>query len=450
MPRFLATLLVEGVLIFAVIWATALTLFPDLRLSPLPWGQFIWLTAVFALSVHTTRRGSFTGVPSLMQELLLLTMISVLVGLGSYLLSFGFDEADRAVPALPLYAAVAVPASVALWRWFALRHELLTYYRDRVLIVGTGEVAKRVARWITESHTQQFAIVGFASEDPSREGEMLAVGARIVTDYKALAEFCPFRIDRVVVALDEKRGRLPIKALIHTRMLGLRIQDATSFFERCSGKISVEWLLPSWLIFSEGFRMGRWQRLLKRISDVLCSLGLLVATLPLMLLTSLAIKLDSSGPVLYRQRRMGLEGREFDVLKFRSMRQDAEKSGPQWAEKDDPRITRVGNLMRKMRIDELPQLFNVLRGEMSFVGPRPERGHFVDQLGERVPYYMLRLTVRPGITGWAQVEYRYGSTDEDALEKLKYDLYYIKNGNFFLDLWILLKTVKVVLLGSGR
>jgi len=234
------------------------------------------------------------------------------------------------------------------------------------------------------------------------------------------------------------------------RLRGLDIEEATTFIERISGRIAVEAMLPSWLIFSEGFKTSPLRLFLKRTNDLANATGLLILAFPVMLLTAVLIKLDSPGPVFYRQKRLGRNGYEFDVLKFRSMRADAERhSGPTWATENDPRITRVGRVIRLLRIDELPQLINVLRGEMSFVGPRPEREYFVRQLEKQIPYYGLRLVARPGITGWAQVQYRYASTEEDSLEKLKYDLYYIKNSSLLFDLWIVLKTVKVVLAGSG-
>jgi exopolysaccharide biosynthesis polyprenyl glycosylphosphotransferase len=209
-------------------------------------------------------------------------------------------------------------------------------------------------------------------------------------------------------------------------------------------------MLPSWLIFSEGFKTSPLRLFLKRTNDLAHATALLILTLPLMLIVAVLIKLDSRGPVLYRQKRLGRNGQEFSVLKFRSMREDAEAGiGPTWASENDPRITRVGRVIRLLRIDELPQLINVFRGEMSFVGPRPEREHFIRRFEREIPYYGLRLVARPGITGWAQVEYRYASSDEDALEKLKYDLYYIKNSTLLFDFWIILKTVKVVLFGSG-
>jgi sugar transferase (PEP-CTERM system associated) len=233
------------------------------------------------------------------------------------------------------------------------------------------------------------------------------------------------------------------------RLMGVGIEEATTFLERISGKIAVETMLPSWLIFSEGFKTTHLRLLLKRTVDLVLSAVLLVLALPVALLTAVAIALDSRGPVLYRQERVGRYGQPFNLLKFRSMHEGAEKHGPAWTSKYDPRITRVGHLTRTLRIDELPQLINVLRGEMSFVGPRPERPHFVRQLEEKIPYYGLRTTVRPGITGWAQVQYGYADSAEDTREKLKYDLFYIKNANLVLDLWIVVKTVRVVLMGKG-
>jgi sugar transferase (PEP-CTERM system associated) len=238
--------------------------------------------------------------------------------------------------------------------------------------------------------------------------------------------------------------------LMDLRMRGIEVEEATSFYERASGKIAVETMLPSWLIYSEGFKSTPLRVFLKRLGDVTLSVLLLVLAAPVMALTALLIRLGSPGPVLYRQERMGKDGQIFHLLKFRSMRHRAEsESGPTWTIKNDPRITRVGRVIRKLRIDELPQLVNVLRGEMSFVGPRPEREYFVRQLVQRIPYYALRMTVRPGLTGWAQVEYGYGASEAESLEKLKYDLYYIKNANVLLDLWIVLKTTKVVMFGTG-
>jgi len=252
------------------------------------------------------------------------------------------------------------------------------------------------------------------------------------------------------VALDEKRGIFPYKQLLNCKVRGINVIDGESFYERVSGKLLVERINPSWLIFSEGFRKSRFVRVSKRIVDFL-SAGLLLIIFGLIsILTAIAIKLGSPGPVVFSQERVGQDGRVFKIYKFRSMRADAEKlTGPVWATEDDPRITRVGRIIRKLRIDELPQLWNVFKGDMSFVGPRPERPYFVEQLKKKIPYYNERFTVKPGITGWAQVKYPYGASEKDALEKLKYDLYYIKNISLPMDLMVIFQTAKIVLLGRG-
>jgi sugar transferase (PEP-CTERM system associated) len=452
-PRFLVYFALEGGLVFSVLYGLAyLTplLLPNLQQSralsiAIPTG------ALFTMTLLATQWSNPTDRGSLVRELVIFTILSLALGTVCFATIWLLFEGRRPLFALvALEGAIAVPLAVALWRWLSVRLHILNVTRDRVLILGTGEVARQVCRWIVSSHGGEYGVVGFIDEDDSREGLVLAMGTRVQTHYDALVDFAPERCDRIIVALDEKRGQLPVRQLMELRLLGVEIEDATSFFERISGKIPVETMLPSWLIFSEGFKTSALRSAMKRTMDLTHSIGLLILSSPVMLLTALLIRLTSRGPVLYRQTRLGKGGREFDVLKFRSMVADAEaRSGPTFAQEFDPRVTFIGRLIRPVRIDELPQLINVLRGEMSFVGPRPEREHFVRRLEDQIPYYGLRMTVRPGITGWAQVEYRYGATDEDALEKLKYDLYYIKNGNILFDLWIILKTVKVVLFGTG-
>jgi sugar transferase (PEP-CTERM system associated) len=257
-------------------------------------------------------------------------------------------------------------------------------------------------------------------------------------------------VDRIVVGLSDRRGRLPVEQLLRAKLSGVRVEDATTTYERLTGKILIDDLKPSWLIFSDGFRASRWTRFIKRMLDLSFSILLGLVTAPLMLLTAIAVKLESTGPAIYRQKRVGESGRVFLIYKFRSMRADAEQAGqPVWARDKDERVTRVGRFIRVTRLDELPQLWNVMRGDMSFVGPRPERPFFVEQLAREIPFYMQRHAVKPGLTGWAQVKYRYGSTIEDAMEKLRYDLYYIKHLSVFFDLTIALDTVKVILFGKG-
>jgi sugar transferase (PEP-CTERM system associated) len=257
-------------------------------------------------------------------------------------------------------------------------------------------------------------------------------------------------VDRIVVGMTNRRGRLPIEQLLRAKMSGVRVEDATTTYERLTGKILLDDLKPSWLIFSDGFRASRVTRAVKRMLDLAFSILLAIASAPFMILTALAIRLDSAGPTLYSQERVGENGGVFKIYKFRSMRTDAEMAGqPVWARDNDDRITRVGRFIRKTRLDELPQLWNVMRGDMSFVGPRPERPFFVEQLAREIPFYLQRHAVKPGLTGWAQVKYRYGSTVEDAMEKLRYDLYYIKHMSIVFDLTIVLDTVKVILFGKG-
>ena len=254
----------------------------------------------------------------------------------------------------------------------------------------------------------------------------------------------------IIVSLDEKRGVMPYKELLNCKVKGVNIIDGESFYERVTGKVLVEKINPSWLIFSDGFIKSKLTKVMKRLIEFFCSSVLLMLLFPFLLLVSISIKLDSRGPVLFSQERVGEDGFLFTLHKFRSMRTDAEKEcGPVWATENDPRVTRVGRIIRKLRIDELPQLWNVFRGDMSFVGPRPERKYFVEKLDKTIPYYNERFSVKPGLTGWAQIKYPYGATEKDALEKLKYDLYYIKNMSFAFDLMVLFHTMKTVLLGKG-
>ena len=269
----------------------------------------------------------------------------------------------------------------------------------------------------------------------------------------ALHRYCEARdVDEVVIAMDDRRRAFPVHELLECRLNGCEIIDVVDFLERETGKVRLDVLNPSWIIFAPGFDRSRVREASKRVLDLLASAVLLVASTPVMALTALAIVLEDGvgAPVLYRQRRVGLDGRIFEVLKFRSMRVDAEQHGAAiWAAKADARVTRVGSFIRKVRIDELPQVFNVLRGDMSLVGPRPERPEFVAELEDRIPYYRERHSVKPGITGWAQLCYPYGSSERDSAEKLQYDLYYIKNHSLLFDIMILLQTVEVVVWGQG-
>jgi sugar transferase (PEP-CTERM system associated) len=453
-PRLLAYFALELILVVGVLLALAQATLLVVaegteRVSLLP---VLFLSAIFGAAMFSTQWANLGDESSVFRELVVFTVMSVALGLVCYATIRVFSRGEELplVGLLALEGAVVVPVVVAGWRWLSVRYNLFSAMRERVLILGTGETARKVCRWIVTDHATEYGVIGFADAGEGRLGTVLAMGVRVQTDYASLPRFCPARVDRVIVAVGEKRGLLPVRQLMELRLRGIEIEEATTFFERISGKIAVETMLPSWLIFSEGFKTSRLKSFLKRAVDLAHAVAMLIVTFPVMLLTAALIRLDSTGPVLYRQERFGQHGHSFEVLKFRSMKHGAErKSGPTWAAKYDPRVTRVGRVIRKLRVDELPQLLNVVRGEMSFVGPRPEREHFVRQLEESIPYFGLRTIVRPGITGWAQVESGYADSAEEMLEKLKYDLYYIKNHNVLFDLWIILKTVRVVLFGRG-
>ncbi len=346
-------------------------------------------------------------------------------------------------------ALVMFLIAIVVWR---LLFNQLAYARpleERILIVGTGASAHTLAAEMRAQHDFGYRVVGFIDDRPESAGHAVLnpLIAGTPADITRLTR--ELDVDRIVVALSDRRGRLPVAELLQAKIAGVRIEDATTTYERLTGKILIDDLKPSWLIFGDGFRASRLARLTKRVVDQVLAAVMVVVAAPLMLATALAIRLDSKGPVIYSQERVGENGRVFMVHKFRSMRTDAEANGAVWARQNDDRVTRVGRVIRKARLDELPQLWNVLRGEMSFVGPRPERPVFVEQLAQAIPYYVQRHAVKPGLTGWAQIKYRYGSSVEDAMEKLRYDLYYIKHMSVFFDATIVFDTVKVVLFGKG-
>jgi sugar transferase (PEP-CTERM system associated) len=322
--------------------------------------------------------------------------------------------------------------------------------QERVLFVGTGNTARLVARQILDQREFAYRVIGFIDDDASRIGERIVNPAIVGTPSDMERLIAEHGIDRIVVGLSDRRGKLPVEELLRAKMAGVRVEDATTTYERVTGKILIDDLRPSWLIFSDGFRVSRVTRMMKRTIDLALALALAVLALPLMAITAVLVMIEDGRPVLYRQERVGENGRIFTLTKFRSMRKDAEQGGkPIWAKDGDSRITRLGRFIRKTRLDELPQLWNVLRGDMSFVGPRPERQFFVDQLTKEIPFYQQRHVVKPGLTGWAQVKYRYGSSLDDAMEKLRYDLYYIKHLSVIFDLTIVFDTVKVVLFRKG-
>jgi sugar transferase (PEP-CTERM system associated) len=331
---------------------------------------------------------------------------------------------------------------------FIIKKKLLT---ERTIIVGSGELAAELFRAISEKKDLSYDIRSVVTHEKNKTPADPLTKIPIHHGFDGICELAEAeKAGSVIVALDEKRGTFPYKELLKCRVRGINIIDGESFYERIAGKLLVEKINPSWLIFSDGFVKSPVSRFVKRVVGLVMSTVMLILAFPVLILVALAIKLSSPGPAFFSQERVGEFGKPFTLYKFRSMIADAEKeSGPVWATEDDPRITKIGKIIRKLRIDELPQLWNVFKGDMSFVGPRPERQHFVDQLKEKIPYYNERFSVKPGVTGWAQVMYTYGASEEDALEKLKYDLYYIKNMSLVMDLVVIFHTVKIVLLGRG-
>lgn len=345
-------------------------------------------------------------------------------------------------------SVLALVSSGAL-RWVLSRWAALGSFKPRVLVLGNGGGAAKLAE-LAQRHRNQ-EVVGYV-ECGAVPTERVPLPRLLPASGESLAALAEkYAIDHIVVAVKDRRGgALPVTDLLDCRLRGVRVNDLSTFFEREHRQVLLESLTPGWMVFGDGFRQGLVRTMVKRLFDIGVSMALMILTLPIMALAALCIVAESGRPFLYRQERVGEGGRTFYIYKFRSMRIEAERDGtPRWAGANDDRITRVGRLIRKTRIDELPQVFNVLKGEMSFVGPRPERPYFVDRLAEQIPYYGLRHSVKPGITGWAQVSYTYGASVEDAIEKLQYDLYYVKNHTLFLDLVILAATIEVVLWGSG-
>ena len=350
-------------------------------------------------------------------------------------------------------AGLAVPTIMTLifaWRLLLDSKGFLLLSRpQRVLIVGTGPTGISLTREIISRPELNLKVLGFLDEKGENIGKRLVNPGIIggIADLDKLVDL--HDVDRVVLSLAEQRGRMPYRELLRLKFAGVSVEDAHTVFERISGRIALERLSPSWLIFSDGFRKSRFLLTAKRGFDIAASIFGILLTAPVMALTALAILVESGRPVFFRQNRVGLNGELFEILKFRSMRQDSEKDGPSWAADGDKRITKVGKFIRKFRLDELPQFFNILEGQMSLVGPRPEQPYFCEVLEANLPFFAQRHTVRPGVTGWAQIKYQYGSSIEDAKRKLELDLFYIKHLSLSLDLAILFETVKVIFLGKG-
>ena len=360
------------------------------------------------------------------------------------LLPVGFGNVEAIRTSAMLVIAALILRRVAMGYWATKSRA-----GSRVLVFGAGPAAQMVGSTLRAADPLA-TIVGYFP-GPNEKQSTVPAGECLSTEHSLTLTAQRLDVDEIIVALTERRsGSMPLRELLDCKLAGVRVFDITTYFERMLGQIRVDFVNAGWLIFGDGFNQGFYRTAIKRVFDILCSVVLIVVSAPIMLITAVVIKLESQGPIFYRQERVGAANKVFRVSKFRSMRTDAEKDGkPRWAAAQDDRVTRVGNIIRRLRIDELPQLFNVLSGDMSLVGPRPERPFFVEQLINEIPYYAVRHSIKPGITGWAQVRYQYGSTIEDSQEKLQYDLYYVKNHGLFLDCVVLFETVGVVLTGKG-
>ena len=346
--------------------------------------------------------------------------------------------------------ALLTPLVIGGWRVLFTKWLSAEFSARRVLIIGSGNLAKKIGQDLHKRRVEGFEVVGFIDDDPEKMGAPM-VKPGVIGGYGDIIKVVQdHMVDEIIVALNDRRARLPMSALLECKLRGVAVVEGETFEERMTSKIPLDQLKPSWLVFSDGFKSLRSRKILKRMIDLVMSLLCFVVLSPVFMITAILIKLDSKGPIFYSQQRVGESGKEFRIYKFRSMYENAEdKTGPSWAKKDDKRVTRVGRIIRKLRIDEIPQLLNVIMGDMSFVGPRPEQPYFARQLKEIVPYYEIRSVVKPGITGWAQIKYSYGASVQDAMEKLQYDIYYIKNMSPLFDLLIILRTIKVVLKGTG-
>ncbi|MFO7784415.1 MAG: TIGR03013 family XrtA/PEP-CTERM system glycosyltransferase [Thermodesulfobacteriota bacterium] len=444
----------EGLLIFMAVFLASFFFFmPEMRLLELLafiWPRVLLIAIVTQLSLYFNDLYEIRVADSTLD---LATRLIQSIGMTSIALAiiyFVWPDAiiGRWVFFLSLLFLIGFLVSWRLLYNMVISHRL---FSNKALIVGTGALAGDILDAVTRRGDLSYDIRGILGHPKEQPAITNTQDIPVRKGFEGLCDLAEAEeAESIIVALDDKRGIMPYQELLRCKIRGLTVVDGESFYEQVTGKLLVEKINPSWLIFSEGFRKPLLSRLMKRAVGLCLSVLMLIVLLPLMAVVALAIKLDSRGPVIFSQDRVGENEQEFMLHKFRSMREDAEKAtGPVWAQEDDTRITRVGRVIRKLRIDELPQLWNVLKGDMSFVGPRPERLFFVEKLKKSVPYYSERHSVKPGITGWAQVKYPYGDSEEDALEKLKYDLYYIKNMSLILDLIIIFHTVKIVLLGRG-
>jgi sugar transferase (PEP-CTERM system associated) len=412
------------------------------------WSKILLMTSVVLVSMYLCDLYEFNRITD---RVIMWVGIVQAFGLASITLAIIFYTVPNVFVGRGVFAInlVSMLVAVTLLRasksWASGKQAL----SERVLVLGAGRGAASLAHEVSSRPNTGYELVGFIGDEA--EAAALPQTARLFKSADNLEEIVRgHRVGRVVVALDDRRGQLPLDQLLNLRLRDLvAVEESSSFAERISGKIRIETLRPACLVFSSVPRRIRAYRRIRRILDIVLASAGLAISLPIAAVTALAIKLDSIGPVFYTQERVGEHNTVFKIIKLRSMRTDAEEDGPAWAGVRDPRVTRVGAIIRKLRIDELPQFVNILRGDMSFIGPRPERPVFVEQLEAHTPYYSQRHLIKPGLTGWAQVCYSYGGSVEEAIEKLEYDLYYIKNQSLLLDAIILIETIKIVLFGRG-
>ena len=404
--------------------------------------KILGLTAIVLLFSHWLDLYDTSVLGAKWDQIFRILLVLGFVALGLSVVGFLFPQFLPGNGSL-LAGIVILTFTLFLWRiayaWIVQQ----PYFRQRVYVLGTGERAQRLLNGLRQRTGLGIDVVGWTG---NIEGELTrdSVASHLMSVVRERG------VHRVIVAMPDRRGTLPVEELLALRLSQIKVEEATSWLEKITGRIEVEQLYPSWLIFADGFRFSAFNRMLRRAANLVAAFIGLIFTLPILPLVALAVKFSSPGPVFYHQKRVGRGGKTFFCCKFRTMRQDAEAdTGATWATDNDPRITRVGKFLRSSRLDEIPQLWCVLKGDMHFVGPRPERPEFVEWLSKEIPYYGVRHTVRPGITGWAQVQYKYGNTLDDAREKLQHDLFYIKNASLGLDFWIVFQTVKIVLLGRG-
>lgn len=413
------------------------------------WPRLFFIVAVCLLCLY------YNDLYTFRQEINFIEMGTRLfqaIGVACILLGFIFFLYPRLMPERHIFISslLAFILVSSLWRY---GYRLLLHYRCcalPVMILGVGELLNAIVAEINDNIDCGYKLSGIVVKDKDDDADVVVKNAPVFFSYDTLLQTVRETGSRaVIVAMDERRGNLPVGELLECKMHGVSIIEGESFFEELTGKLLVDKINPSWLIFREGFVISSFTALTKRLIGAFISFTGLALSFPLLLLIAIMIKIDSSGPIFFAQERVGKAGRTFSIIKFRSMTSDAEKDGAAWASENDQRVTRVGRVIRRLRIDEIPQMWNVLRGDMNFVGPRPERPVFVEELNRKIRYYNQRHTVKPGITGWAQINYPYGASVEDAKKKLEYDLYYIKHISILLDLYIILKTVRTILFKVG-